>query len=334
MLNSSLESLLVFACLELEGNSRNVVVDAFAETMKIFMSDETLFEKLPETVIKTSEALRQQEENAGSFVGIAKDFVTNRGTDTEEFIEYFDDDALLIYDGIHASAFGRMSYIYRSKGIRFYLFKSGELNIITPYSHIDHSGFQLRNQICSTYGPDFENMSPDEVRSIIHFTSEDFNDFERKQFVCGELIKMLCSIKEKFVKDFYLEYLLTPPDVDKLSKFSIKNRKELWDICLSDKFRENWGDKIQYACMNILSSSNIPPSTGQIVKYIDSSKNSNATLSEILKKIDEIKENIVESNESNEIDIFELKPNIAGVGVNINELYKRARKRYFEKNRR
>ncbi|STS88008.1 Uncharacterised protein [Klebsiella variicola] len=79
MTNSSLESLLVFACLELEGNSRNVVVDAFSETMKIFMSDETLFERLPEKVIKTSEALRQQEENACSFVGLAKDFVTNCG---------------------------------------------------------------------------------------------------------------------------------------------------------------------------------------------------------------------------------------------------------------
>lgn len=333
MTNSSLESLLIFACLELEGNSRNVVVDAFSETMKIFMSDETLFEKLPEKVIKTSEALRQQEEDAGSSVGLVKDFVTNCGENTEELIEYFDDDALLIYDGIHASAFGRMSYIYRSKGIRLYLFKSGELQIITPYSYIDHSGFELRNEICNGYGPDFDKMSPDEVRSIIHYTSEDFNDFERKQFVCGELIKMLCSIKEKFVKDFYLEYLLTPPDVDKLSKFSMKNRKELWDICLSDKFKESWGDKIQYACMNILSSSNIPPSTGQIVKYIDSSKSNSATLNEILKKIDEIKENIIESSESNEIDIFELKPNIAGVGININELYKRARNRMLRKDK-
>lgn len=331
MTNSSLESLLVFACLELEGNSRNVVVDAFSETMKIFMSDETLFERLPEKVIKTSEALRQQEENAGSFVGLAKDFVTNCGTNTEELIEYFDDDALLVYDGIHASAFGRMSYIYRSKGIRLYLFKSGELHIITPYSYIDHSGFSLRNEIGNSYGPDFEKMSPDEVRTIIHYTSEDFNDFEKKQFVCGELIKMLCSIKEKFVKDFYLEYLLTPPDVDKLSKFSMRNRKQLWDICLSDKFRENWGEKIQYACMNILSSSNIPPSTGQIVKYIDSSKNTTATLSEILRKINEIKENVIELNESDEIDIFELKPNIAGFGLNINELYKRARKKFLRK---
>ncbi|MFB5744215.1 hypothetical protein ACE38U_04920 [Cedecea sp. S5-13] len=322
-MNKSLESLLILACLELEGTSRTVVTDAFSETMSIFLNNLELFEKLPETVIKKSSSLQKQEEQAGSTVGLWKDLASNFGEDIEETLVYFDKKALLIYDGIEASAFGRMSYIYRSKGIRLYLFSSGELSILTPYSYIDHNGFQLKNEILNSFGPDFMEMSIDDVRSIIHYTSEDFNVRDHNQFVCGELLKMLCSVKKQFRKDYYLEYLLTPPDVDKPSVFSSRVKDQLWDICLSDSFREKWGTQFQYASMNILSSIGIPPSSGQLVKFIKSPKNGSIDLSNIMMKLDEIQDNIVRIKESNGVDMLEIKPNFFGVGLNVNEIYKR-----------
>ncbi|HCG8513541.1 TPA: hypothetical protein NJ571_004466 [Vibrio parahaemolyticus] len=324
-MENSLEKLLVFACLELEGSTKNVIVDAFDETMQFFLRDKQIFEKLPRIVVKTAESLKEQEDLAGSKVGLAKDLATSGGTNTKEHIEYFDDDALLIYDGIAASAFGRMSYIYRSKGIRFYLFETGEFSILTPYSYIDHDGFQLENCISENYGPDFSTMSIQDVRDVIHYTSEDFNMRDPNQFVCGELIKMLCSVKEKFTKDFYLEYLLTPPDVDKLSEFSKRIRTELWDICLSQEFSDNWGKEFQHASMNILSSLEVPLSSGQLVKYVKSTSGNDVTLEDVMSKLQEIQDNVVKINESDSVDLLEMKPNFFGVGVNLNEVYKRAK---------
>jgi len=322
-MDKSLEALLVFSCLELEGSSKTVIIDAFSEAMNIFLNHHELFEKLPETVVKTSSALKEQEEKAGSPVGLAKDLASNFGDGTDEILEYFDEDALLIYDGIEASAFGRMSYIYRSKGVRLYLFSSGELNILTPYSYIDHDGFQLKNEICNSFGQDFMDMSVEDVRGVIHYTSEDFNVRDPKQFVCGELLKMLCSVKQKFRKDYYLEYLLTPPDVDKLSEFSLRVKEQLWNICLSDSFRVKWGVEFQHASMNVLSSIGISPSSGQLVRFIKSSVSGNVTLDDVMAKLNEIQDNVVRNSESDGVDMLELKPNFFGVGVNFNEVYKR-----------
>lgn len=322
-MEKSLEALLVFACLEIEGSTKNVVIDALSETMQALLQHQELFEKLPETIVKTSESLRKQEDLAMSPVGLSKDIATNFGTHVDEIIEYFDDEALLIHDGITASAFGRMSYIYRSKGTRLYLLSSGELIILTPYSYIDHHGFQLKNEISISYGADYMNLSIDEVKDFISHTSEEPTEKDTNQFVCGELIKILCSIKEKFYKDFYLEYLLTPPDVDKLSKFSQNNKIILWDICLSDSFKQKWGVNFQHLSMNILSSIGIPPSSGQLVNYIKSSESNEATLSDILNKLNELSENVVDAKKTEIVDCFDLKPNFFGIGINFNEVYKR-----------
>lgn len=322
-MDKSLEALLVFSCLELEGSSKTVVIDAFSETMNIFLNHQELFEKLPEIVVKTSRSLKGQEEKAGSPVGLVKDISSNFGEETDEILEYFDEDALLIYDGIEASAFGRMSYIYRSKGVRLYLFSSGELNILTPYSYIDHDGFRLKNEICISFGPDFMDMSVEDVRGIIHYMSEDFNIRDPNQFVCGELLKILCSVKQKFHKDYYLEYLLTPPDVDKLSEFSLNVKERLWSICLSDSFRVRWGVEFQHASMNVLSSIGISPSSGQLVSFIKSSASGDVTLDDVMAKLNEIQDNVVRSSESDAVDMLELKPNFFGIGVNFNEVYKR-----------
>nr|CDQ34914.1 hypothetical protein BN993_04381 [Virgibacillus halodenitrificans] len=320
-MDTSLEALLVFACLEIEGSSESVVVDAFSETMKIFLKNKELFERLPSVVVKTSESLKTQTEA----VGLAKDLETNFGEDVEEHIEHFDEKALLIYDGIEASAFGRMSYFYRSKGIRFYLFDNGKFNILTPYSYMDHHGFQLENSIWESCGPDFTKLSVETVRDHIHLTSEDYNNRDPKQFVCGQLLKMLCSVKEKFHKDYYLEYLLTPPDVDKLSEFSKYIRSALWDICLSKDFSEKWGKRFQHASMNILSSLEIAPSPGQLVDFIKSNQDGDITLKTLLEKLNELQDNIVEANRKESIDMLELKPNFFGIGINFNEVYSRVK---------
>lgn len=328
-MNKSLESLLVLSCLEVEGTQETAIVEAFAVTMGIFMEKKELFEHLPEIVIKSSASLQSKEEKLGSSVGLSKMMFSDPENDEDETIDYFEEKALLIYDGLHGSAFGAMNYFYRSKGVRIYLFETGEINILTPYCTIDHSGFQLRNEIWNTCGPDFSTMTTKEIRRIIHLTADNYNIFDPKQFIGGELLKMLCGIKKPFKKDYYLEYLLTPPDVDEPSDFSENIRNELWEICLSSKYRDNWGEKIQHLSMNILSSLNISPSTGQIVSFIKSASASSITSDEILKRLNEIQENIVQSQKPSDIDMFELKPNILGIGVNVNEILKRVN-RYLD----
>ncbi len=322
-MDKSLESLLVFGCLELEGSSKEIVIDAFSETMEYFLRHKELFEELPEMVIKTSESLKEIEDTADSTVGLAKDLITNFGANRDETIKHFKERALMLYDGLHASAFGRMSYIYRSKGIRLYLFDSGRLHLITPYCTIDHNGFELRNEIGNSFGPNFAEMSVEDVREIIYYTSEDFNIDDPNQFVSGELLKMLCSINIPFQKAYYLEYLLRPQDVNKLSEFSLKVQENLWNICLSNEFKSKWGIEIQHTAMNILSSIGVPPSTGQIVDYIKSLSSDDVTLEDIMKRLDELETNIVKANSSEALDIVDLKPNFFGLGINFNELYKR-----------
>ncbi|WP_337163900.1 hypothetical protein [Vibrio fluvialis] len=312
-MKQSLEAILIFGCLELEGSSKSVVVDAFSEAMNCFLSSDEIFQKLPELVYIGCDELRENSLN----------FEAN--SEESGRITYFQEPATLVYDGIKASAFGRMNYIYRTKGVRLYLTKSGILDVLTPYCTIDDDGFQLHNEVWDSYGPDFNEMTVDDVRRLIHFTSEDYNIRDPKQFVCGELIKMLCSVKQSFIRDYFLEYLITPPDVDRLSEFSVEVRSTLWSICLSESFREKWGEEVQHTAMNILSSQGVSPTTGQVVEFLKASQSKENTLEQILSKLDEIQDHMSVDNQNDDIDLFELKPNICGIGININELYKRAR---------
>lgn len=129
----------------------------------------------------------------------------------------FQNKGFILKDGIHASAFGRFNYIYRSKGIRIFWFETGLIEYRAVYSTIDEEGF---------------HYSAEEIDGCnIFMKNEDLmNSPLNEAFGSGEiLISNLIEIKANFVRDFALEYVLFPPDVECFSTFSIQLREEVWD---------------------------------------------------------------------------------------------------------
>ncbi|HDY8053333.1 TPA: hypothetical protein RQK83_004462 [Vibrio vulnificus] len=321
-----LESLLIAAVIELKGDGNGVVLDIFPKVMGLILKQEDLFEKVPEKVYISSKELSEIEKLSPAGFGLARDLTTGRGQAVKNVIKYFDHDAVMLKDRLHASAFGRMSYIYRSKGERLYLFSNGELILLTPYSYIDHNGFQLDNESQDQDIGIDQFDTYEDIQGFFQRALEDYSPDKNIRFICGDLIEMLVNLKKPFHKDFYLEYLLTPPDVDLLSDFSQQIKHELWDICLSQVFVDKWGTEVQNACMNILSQAGVSPTSGQLVTYIKGIQASGNGFEMILDRLNQLENNVLETvketakPELNEI--FEMKPNIAGIGINGNELYK------------
>ncbi|TKD61437.1 hypothetical protein [Flavobacterium sp. ASW18X] len=319
-MEDKIEIILVGAILEFIDTKVEFIPKCLHSAMSIFMDDKSIFEKIPEKVIKSSEDFEKLNKGR-PMTGLGKDWLTNKGQENDKEIEYFDKNGVLIYDGIHASAFGRMNYFYRSKGIRLYLLEDKTIMTVCPYSYIDHQGFSfVQEEVDKTK---FKKIkTADEVQQHLGWTREDPND-RSKIKVNEQLIKMLTSIKKPFHRDYYLEYLLTPPDVDKISDFSENIRLKFWDVCLSKRFKKNWGKEMQENAISFLSYLKIPPSPIQILEFIKR-KSKGAKLDEILEKIDNLQDNLTNQKE----DIFEFKPNIGGVGINLNELNKRIAKKF------
>jgi len=319
-LEDKIEIILVGAILEFVDTKVEFIPKCLHSAMSIFMDDKSIFEKIPEKVIKSSEDFEKLDKGQ-PMTGLEKDWLTNKGQENDKEIEYFDKNGVLIYDGIHASAFGRMNYFYRSKGIRLYLLEDRTIMTVCPYSYIDHQGFSfVQEEVDRTK---FKKIkTADEVQQHLTWTREDPND-RSKIKVNEQLIKMLTSIKKPFHRDYYLEYLLTPPDVDKISDFSENIRLMFWDVCLSKRFKKNWGKEMQENAISFLSYMKIPPSPIQILEFIKR-KSKGAKLDEILEKIDNLQDNLTNQKE----DIFEFKPNIGGIGINLNELNRRIAKKF------
>lgn len=207
-----------------------------------------------------------------------------------------------------------MSYIYRTKGIRLYFLKNGDYLLVTPYCYIDHKGFQLTQE--EIYKINFKDLDTQTKINDLLIHIKEYNN--KNFYINQQLIKSLVSVKKKFDKHYFIEYLLTPPDVDEISDFSKKIKSKLWDICLSKSFQKKWGKEIQENAMNYLSKLEISPSSGQILNYIKDNIKDN-DLNKIMERIDTLEHNIINQKQ----DVFEFKPNFNGVGFNVNEIYKR-----------
>lgn len=137
----------------------------------------------------------------------------------KENIELFQNQGFILKDDIYGSAFGRFNYIYRAKGTRIFWFSNGLIKYASAYSTIDENGF---------------NYSVEEVDECNIFMDIDINEITgtplNEAFGNGEtLISNLVNIKADFTRDYALEYLLYPPDVMRLSNFSIQLREQIWD---------------------------------------------------------------------------------------------------------
>ena len=320
-MKDKIEIILIGAILEFADSEIDFIPKCLHSAMSIFMDDKSIFEQIPHEVIKSSEDFAKLDTGR-PMTGLEKDLLTNKGKENDKEIKFFDKKGVLIYDGIHASAFGRMNYFYRSKGIRLYLLEDKTIMTVCPYSYIDHQGFSFVQEEVDRVK--FKEIKEeDDVQMHLSWTKEDIN-VKGKIKVNEQLIKMLTSIKKPFYRDYYLEYLLTPPDVDKLSDFSENIRLEFWNVCLSKEFRKEWGKEMQENAISFLSYLKIPPSPIQILEFIKRNSKG-AKLDKILEKIKILEENLSNQRE----DIFELKPNIAGFGINLNEIGKRLTKKFY-----
>lgn len=316
-MKDEIEIILIGAILEFSDSKVDFIPKCLHSAMSIFMTDKSIFEPIPKEVIKSSEDFKKLDEGK-PMTGLEKDWLTNKGGENDKEIAFFDKKGVLIYDGIHASAFGRMNYFYRSKGIRLYLLEDKKIMTVAPYSYIDHHGFSFVQEEIDRIK--FKKIKKEkDVQMHLSWTKEDFND-KGKVKVNQQLIKMLTSIKKPFHRDYYLEYLLTPPDVDKVSDFSENIRLEFWNVCLSKEFKKEWGKEMQENTISFLSYLKIPPSPMQLLEFVK--RNSKSA------KLDKILDMLEENFSNQKEDMFELKPNIAGFGINLNEVGKRLMKKF------
>lgn len=311
--------------------NEELFVSSFLTCIRVTLSGKDIFTLVPDTVYVSNEKFKESEGLAGSKVGLAKDFVNNMQTENEHTVKYFKEKGALLFDGLHASAFGKMNYIYRSKGIRIYLFKNSEIRIITPYCTIDHDGFQLKQDVIASY-PLSQIKSRNDVIEILNYTRVNFNKPFSNSLALQTVIKLVANIKKIFHQDYYLEYLLTPPDVDINSNFSNKIHFEMWDVCLSKNFASSWGNELQDQAINLLSTQQITLSPGQLIRFIKFSSDIKDT-TKILERLDRLENNINDTIKSLEKKdpIIEFKPNFNGIGINGNEALKRLKQMWTHK---
>lgn len=314
-MKSALEKLIIGALLEFSDDKYEFSPQIFQDVLEQLLKKKSILSKIPKRVIITNQELEDNEEFAAE-PGLAKDIKTNFGDENYKKAKFYKQKGILLHDGLHASAFGRMNYIYRSKGVRIYLFRNSTVMLVGPYTIIDHNGFQFVQEKFESYKIS-EIDSYQIIQNILQYCKDDFNS--QASVKCGEqLIKMITGIKEQFNRYFFLEYVLNPPDVDRLSEFSKDIRYKLWKVCLANKFKEKWGEEMQENAMSFLAYLQITPSPLQVLEYVKKSTKREG-FKEVLDRIELLEKNILNKPE----DVFEFKPNISGIGINFNEIYKR-----------
>ncbi|UNE80053.1 hypothetical protein IMY97_22655 [Pectobacterium versatile] len=168
-----LESLLIASVAEMKGDADEAVLDIFPQVMKLIISQKELFEEVPEKIYISSAELRDIEKKSFSRLGIHRDVTTGMGASVKDIKNFFEHKAVMLKDHLHASAFGRMSYIYRSKGERLYLFENSTILILLPYAYIDHDGFQLDNEV-TFFDYHIEGISDiEELQNLFDFVFQD-----------------------------------------------------------------------------------------------------------------------------------------------------------------
>lgn len=259
------------------------LVSLSKEIFELILEKNTIFELLPEKLHVTASPLG----------GIHLPMAGN--TRMKNDAEFYDKKAVLIHDGITASAFGARNYIYRAKGLRAYIFEDGYVCMLTPYAVIDDKGFELANEIWSGVGEFFTSQLKDISPLTELFETIQSHDNESFEKVCisAGLISIITNIKRPFKKDFCLEYLLTPPDVDCLSDFSIEIRQALWEIALSDKFEARNGVEWQSHAMELLVEASVAPTPYQIISYINRLRcGKNLDTQQLTERIDALERNL------------------------------------------
>lgn len=309
-----LEYLLI-GCLFSKDASDEFLIETFKSAFRLLDVKQDSFEKIPQIVYASNEYFEYDN----------KQKIGKKGNHSQSEISFYEDEGIMIYDGIYASAFGEMKYVYRSKGMRIYYCTNGELKILTSYSTIDNEGFQLGQELVNSFMIK-DIYSIDQIIEIL-LVYLDCNQEFNIQLALQKFLKSLTQIIKPFKKAYFIEYLLFPPDVHYPSDFSLKLKDELWSLVLSSQFKEQWDINTQNEIISLLSHIGINPNYNVIINFL---KNATTPNTEILDKIEQLENNLVSIIERE--DIIEFKPNIGGLGFNGNEAYRRLQsfyKKYF-----
>ncbi|WP_196488931.1 hypothetical protein [Burkholderia cepacia] len=198
---------------------------------------------------------------------------------------FFPEKGVLLIDKLRAKAGKAFRSIYRAAGERLYLFQDGTLIPLYPYAEVAHGELGLRCELSHGTWDSFK-VEPDELRLYIFNILGDPNQ-PTHRFICRDIIAMLSGIKEPFRRDYALEYLMLPPDVDLLSNFSIDIKHRLWNICLSGEFISEAGVEGQEQCMSMLLDAGSAPTPGQLVAYLANSGGGEG-IAEVLRRITQL----------------------------------------------
>ena len=295
-------------------NTNTDLADSFKCMVDVLLMYKSVFVEVPQSIVVDMSVFSDIERQAQSPVGLMKDFVTQGGKSRSDDVKYFKEKGVLLYDGMCASAFGHMSYIYRAKGIRIYLFEDKTVEMFNLYSTMDHNGFQyVLEEVDIRYSID--EITNDVIHQYLGmFEFSEFKDFSQMSDNL-KILYMLINIKQDYKRAYYLEYLLYPPDVDYLSQFSINIREMLWSICLSNSFKNQYGEEIQKGAMNALSKLDISPSVGQLNTYIENLPN-NRDIKEVLKSLEDNMQKMHDDLSSQDIVEAELSFGIFKVNLN------------------
>lgn len=180
---------------------------------------------------------------------------------TEENITFFRKKSLLLIDKITAAAGAGQRCIYRTKGVRVFLFEDGHVLVVTPHSIIDDDGLELHNE--EWLGEELPSTI-EEVERVVDQLNEP--DDDKLRVVSEEMINILCNINVKYKKSYCLEYVLTPPDVNVISSFSKSVRELLWEVVFSSD--SLWPETDVNLCMDFLLKNEINPLPHQLIGYI------------------------------------------------------------------
>ncbi|WP_438351012.1 hypothetical protein ACP8HI_10395 [Paenibacillus sp. FA6] len=192
------------------------------------------------------------------------DFIANNKKSNEskrEYVTLFDKQGFIIDDGIHGSAFGKYKYIYRSKGHRIIWFETGEIEYYSVYSTLDGTGFSY---VCESVGERI-NLN----KQVSNLKAGGAID---PVIQCHDLIRLLTCFSAQYNRDYTLEYLLDPPDVRKISDFSLQLQEEIWNSILAlakEAITIKEGSQRRMSllryCIALMDSMEIEPKANQVL---------------------------------------------------------------------
>jgi hypothetical protein len=173
-----------------------------------------LFERIAETVNVPSENIHNFKgtENIEQYIE----------SQERRYVTYFGKPGFLLYDGLHAAG-SVLSYIYRAKGERLFLFDDGILALCSVHSQIDEDGFSLHHDVVDEV-PFTEFQKLNYIWKKLNILHEPVPGTQDLHF----LIYSLTKINVAYEKSFFLEYLVNPADVQVVSRFSSNIASSLW----------------------------------------------------------------------------------------------------------